>query len=182
MMLKLDALPSDRMNLTYIYLPLLKSSKTKADCGFVFFCNHKVMHDLMGAKDRYICQHCISWCSLFLMNWSAWRNMYTSRDDQIMIPLTGFDFASFHFIVNLFAPKYNEYTPVVGWDGFILCKVSLTQGRPRLMNPADCLGLVLAWSRTQGSMMVIQWFLWLGISSLHREFLLKCSRLTLLPR
>jgi hypothetical protein len=84
--------------------------------------------------------------------------MYTSRDDQAMIPLTRFDFASFHFIVNLFAPKYNEYTPVVGWDGFILCKVSLTQGRPRLMNPADCLVLVLvlAWSRTQGSMMVIQ--------------------------
>jgi hypothetical protein len=86
--------------------------------------------------------------------------MYTSRDDQAMIHLTGFDFASFHFIVNLFAPKYNEYTPVVGWDGFILCKVSLTQGRPRLLNQADCLVLVLvlvlAWSRTQGSLMVVQ--------------------------
>ena len=41
-------------------------------------------------------------------------------------------------------------------DGCIICKLSMTRGRPRMLNPADCLGLVLAWSRTRGSLMVLQ--------------------------
>jgi hypothetical protein len=68
-----------------------------------------------------------------------------------MITLTGFDMESIYYLLNLFAPVYEQYTPHMDKDGFIIRKVSLTRGRPRLMNPADCLGLVLAWSRTRGS-------------------------------
>ena len=73
-----------------------------------------------------------------------------------MITQTGFDMPSFHFLLNLFTPVYDNYTPFVDKDGFIIQKVSLSRGRPRLMHPADCLGLVLAWSRTRGSLMVLQ--------------------------
>ncbi len=81
---------------------------------------------------------------------------FLSGDDQVMITLTGFDLPSFHYLANLFAPIYEQYTPYMDADGFIIRKVSLARGRPRMMNPADCLGLVLAWSRTRGSLMVLQ--------------------------
>jgi hypothetical protein len=79
-----------------------------------------------------------------------------SEDNQAMITLTGFDLPSFHYLANLFAPIYEQYTPYMDGDGYIIRKVSMTRGRPRMMNPADCLGLVLAWSRTRGSLMVLQ--------------------------
>lgn len=82
--------------------------------------------------------------------------MYASGDDQAMITLTGFNFCSFYHLLTLFAPLYDEYTPFINKDGFIVRKVSLSRGRPRMMHPADCLGLVLGWSRTQGSLMVLQ--------------------------
>ena len=73
-----------------------------------------------------------------------------------MITLTGFDLPSFHYLANLFAPIYEQYTPYLDVDGYIVHKVSMTRGRPRMMNPADCLGLVLAWSKMRGSLMVLQ--------------------------
>ena len=73
-----------------------------------------------------------------------------------MITLTGFDFRSFHHLLSLFAPLYDRYTPFVNADGFVIKKVSLSRGRPRLMHPSDCLGLILGWSRTRGSLMVLQ--------------------------
>jgi hypothetical protein len=73
-----------------------------------------------------------------------------------MITLTGFDLPSFRYLANLFAPLYEHYAPYMDANGFIIRKVSLTRGQPRMMNPANCLGLVLAWSRTRGSLMVLQ--------------------------
>jgi hypothetical protein len=63
---------------------------------------------------------------------------------------------SFYYLLNLFAPVYEQYTPFMDENGYIIRKVSMNRGRPRCMNPADCLGLVLAWSRTRGSLMVLQ--------------------------
>ena len=34
--------------------------------------------------------------------------------------------------------------------------INLTRGRPRLLASRDCLGLVLAWTRTRGSLMALQ--------------------------
>ena len=111
---------------------------------------------MMGAKEKYLRQRKIPRCSLLPINRSAWRCLYTSGNEQSMLTLTGFSFESFHFLCSLFAPLYDAYTPFVDKDGFICQKVSLTRGRPRMMNPGDCLGLVLAWTRTRGSMMVLQ--------------------------
>ncbi len=73
-----------------------------------------------------------------------------------MITLTGLRFDSFHFLCTLFAPLYDDYTPFVTKDGFIFQKVSLMRGTRRMMNPVDCLDLVLVWSRTRGYLMVLQ--------------------------
>ncbi len=63
---------------------------------------------------------------------------------------------SFNLLLAQFAPVYEQYTPFVDADGFIVRKISLTRGRPHMMHPADCLGYVLSWSRTHGSLMVLQ--------------------------
>ncbi len=110
----------------------------------------------LEAVDRYNRQRRIPRCSLLSVSRSPWRRVFLSGDDQAMITLTGFDLPSFHYLANLFAPIYEQYTPYMDADGFIIRKVSLARGRPRMMNPADCLGLVLAWSRTRGSLMVLQ--------------------------
>ena len=48
-------------------------------------------------------------------------------DYQAMITLTGFDLPSFHYLANLFAPIYEQYTPYMDTDGLIIRKVSLAR-------------------------------------------------------
>jgi hypothetical protein len=144
------------MILSYSYILLLKYAKNNNITQFVFSRNRKIFRRALRAKDRYIRQRRIPRISLLPVSRSPWRRVFSSRDDQAMITLTGFDMESFYYVLNLFAPVYEQYTPHMDKDGFIIRKVSLTRGRPRLMNPADCLGLVLAWSRTRGSLMVLQ--------------------------
>ena len=83
---------------------------------------------------------------------------------QWSLSLDGFDMDSFHYLLNLFTRFYEQCTPFMAGDGLIIQKVSLSRGRPRLMNPADCLGLVLAWRRTWGSYMVLQLTYWMTMS------------------
>lgn len=105
--------------------------------------------------ERYVRQRRIPRHSLLSVERSPWRRIYLSADDQAMITLTGFDMASFHYICQLFAPQYDAYSPFTDEDGYIVRKKSKA-GRPRFMNAEDCLGMVLAWTRTRGSLMVLQ--------------------------
>jgi len=142
--------------LSYLHIFLLKYAKNNNSTQFVFSRNRKIFRRALGAKDRYIRQRRIPRISLLPVSRSPWRRVFSSRDDQATITLTGFDMESFYYLLNLFAPVYEQYTPHMNKEeGFIIRKVSLKRGRPRLMNPADCLGLVLAWSRTRGSLMVL---------------------------
>ncbi len=50
---------------------------------------------------------------------------------------------------------FNNYTPFTK-DGFIRLKKVGKGGRPRLMSSYDGLGLILTWTRTRGSQMVLQ--------------------------
>ena len=52
-------------------------------------------------------------------------------------------------------PVYDLYSPFVNEDGYIVKKRSRA-GRPCQMRLEDCLGLVVAWTHTQGSFMVLQ--------------------------
>ena len=70
-----------------------------------------------------------------------------------MVTLTGFDYATFHWLIQKFAPLYDKYSPH-SEDGLI--KRIRKQGRPRLMTAVDCLGLNLAWTRLRGSMVALQ--------------------------
>jgi len=88
---------------------------------------------------------------------SAWRKLYEANNDQGMITLTGFDCASFASLCGIFAPVFDCYTPFVpsGTSCFEYEKTN-NKGRPRNIRPEDCLSLVLAWTRTRGSLMALQ--------------------------
>jgi hypothetical protein len=70
-----------------------------------------------------------------------------------MIVLTGFDCDSFEWLKVLFEPLYYNYTPFTR-DGVIRPKTAAT--KPRLLSAAGALALCLAWTRTQGSVAVLQ--------------------------
>jgi hypothetical protein len=74
-----------------------------------------------------------------------------------MIALTGFDRATFNSLCEIFTPVFESYTPFVpsGVSCFE-CTKKQNRGRPQMIWPEDGLGLVLAWTRTRGSLMVLQ--------------------------
>ncbi len=67
------------------------------------------------------------------------------------------DCASFASLCVLFAPVFNSYMPFVpsGTPFFEWDKLP-NKGWKRKIQPEDCLGLVLAWTRTRGSLMALQ--------------------------
>ena len=117
--------------------------------------NQNQYRQMLDDYERYIRQRRIPRHSLLPVDKSAWRKAYTSGDNQAMITLTGFDMDSFHYICNLFAPMYDNYSPFIDANGYIRKKKSKA-GRPRLMNAMDCLGLILGWTRTRGSATALQ--------------------------
>jgi hypothetical protein len=126
---------------------------------------------------RQLRQRKIPRCSLQDQSSSAWRRLYDSRNDQGMITLTGFDHAAFDFLCGIFAPVFDSYTPFVppGTSCFERTKQP-KKGRPRMIRPEDCLGLVLAWTRTRGSLMALQLIFGMTYTNLD-EYLLFGKRI-----
>jgi hypothetical protein len=86
----------------------------------------------------------------------SWHKLYTSRNDQALITFTGLDVNAFDGRLPRFAPVFDAFTPYHSSDGFYSLKNQPNKGRERLIDARDCLGLILAWSRTRGSQMVLQ--------------------------
>ncbi len=76
--------------------------------------------------------------------------MLKSRVDQSFITLLGFDVDSFFYIVKKIAPLFDNNSPFL--DDYI----RTNRGRKRLIRVEDCVALFLAWTRTRGSMFVLQ--------------------------
>ena len=85
---------------------------------------------------------------------SAWRRILVSGNDQSLITITGLDFSVFGELMERFEPMYSQYS-VAPVDGKYV-KVKDKSGRRRLMKGEDCLGLVLVWTRTRGSLTLLQ--------------------------
>jgi hypothetical protein len=96
-------------------------------------------------------------CSPQEQSGSAWCCLYNSRNDQGMITLTRFDRATFNSLCEIFAPVFDSYNPFVPSGTFYFKRTKQpSKGRPQMIWPEDCLGLVLAWISTRGSLMVLQ--------------------------
>lgn len=78
--------------------------------------------------------------------------------------MTGFDFECFERILERFAPVFYGHTPFDS-SGMIV-EFQYTTGRKREVQAGDCLGLVLVWTRTRGSLNVLQLVFGLTYSNL----------------
>ena len=111
----------------------------------------KRFHRALSDEARQLRQRRIPRVSLHSVHCCAWRALFFSYNNQALITLTGFDHGTFEYVLGLFAPIFNAYTPF----GDVDIKVN-PSGRKRKISAADCLGLVLAWTRTRGSLMHLQ--------------------------
>jgi hypothetical protein len=78
--------------------------------------------------------------------------------------MMGFDCLSFDRILDKFGPMFSGHTPFDA-SGMIV-EFEYVSGRKRVVQPADCLGLVLVWTRTRGSLNVLQLVFGLTYSNL----------------
>ncbi len=85
--------------------------------------------------------------------------------------LTGLDHATFDYLLRLFQPIFDNYTPF--GDGDNIQKIS-TKGRKRTVDVLDVLGLVLTRTRTQGTLFLLQ--LSFGLSHTNLTMYLKLAR------
>lgn len=102
------------------------------------------------ARDRRIAR-----AALHTPATSDFTVLFGSGDDPSLITLTGLDHHAFRYILQRFEPIYSQFTPY-GPAGFAIASLhGSTRGRPRSLDAAQCLGLVLAWSRTRGSEFIL---------------------------
>ena len=151
----------------YIWLMMIAKRKKREEEG-PYRCAHsryqKQFHRALPYEDRQLRQRRIPRVSLHDAHKSSWRRLYSSENDQALITLTGFDHATFQYLLQLFQPIFDTYTPFGDGDG--IEKIS-PRGRKRTVTATDILGLVLAWTRTRGSLLSLQLHFGLSMTNLN---------------
>jgi hypothetical protein len=141
----------------FVIVCCLIEDRSKRDCHAKHSQNCHDYHRSLDKFHRQLRQRNIPRCSLQEQSQSAWRCLYKSRNDQGIFTLTGFDHATFNSLCEMFTPVFELYTPFV--SSGVLCferTKEQNRGRPWMIWPEDGLGLVLAWTRTRGLLMVLQ--------------------------
>jgi hypothetical protein len=104
---------------------------------------------------------------------SAFQYLFDSGQDDTLVTLCGFHpHQSFAAINALFDVEYRLYSPFT-LDGHIR-RLPLRNRQRRLLSSIQCLGLVLAWTRTRGQYSVLQ--LIFGITKGHLSLWLRFRR------
>ncbi len=151
------------------------------DCNtFIHSRFQKKFYRRLSKFQRHRRQCRIPRCALLVPKQSAWRRVYESGSDQALITMTGMDFETFHFLEPDFKYFYDKYSPY-SKDGVIVALQhnsddSVPKGRPRLLSAADGLGLVLTWTRTRGSTMVLELIFGMTQTSIS-NYLAFCSHI-----
>jgi len=103
-------------------------------------------------------------CALTSPHYSSFTTLLASRNDQAYITVTGLDVATFSNLLVRFEQLYKRYSPytVNGKIVPLRHEQGTRGGRPRSLDAAGCLGLVLCYSRTRGSLFAMQ--LMFGVS------------------
>jgi hypothetical protein len=109
---------------------------------------------LLSAEGRRRRDRRIPRASLQNYSGSAFKTLLDSNNDQALLNACGHDHASFQCLIDLFEPIYDSHF-LNRVSGFIQPLVPLStgkrNGRPRHLDAAGCLGLVLMWYRTRGA-------------------------------
>ena len=110
--------------------------------------------DLLTLEGRRRRDRHIPRVSLLDYSDSSFKKLLDSGNDQALLNACGHDFGSFQSLLEIFQPVYDLYYLDVT-SGFIsLAAVTTTgkrKGRPRHLDAAGCLGLVLRLEERQGS-------------------------------
>ncbi len=109
----------------------------------------------LSEEECRLCSKKIPRASLLMLDMSPWHNLLASEVDQALITMTGFDGVSFASLLQKFAPLFDDYTPF-NMSHILLKQDPSKGGRPRKVHPEDCLGLVLVWMCTRGSLTALQ--------------------------
>jgi hypothetical protein len=97
-------------------------------------------------------------CALTSPHYSSFTTLLASRNEQAYITVTGLDVATFSNLLVRFEQLYKRYSPytVNGKIVPLRHEQGTRGGRPRSLDAAGCLGLVLCYSRTHGSLFAMQ--------------------------
>ena len=115
----------------------------------------KRFHKSLSYHQRKLRDRRVPRVSLLRPEVSGWRKIYQSKNNQSFVTLTGFDWPSFHALVPEFETHYTSTSPTVDANGKYV-KINPRRGRNRYLQPEDCLGLVMMWTRTRGSLSNLQ--------------------------
>jgi hypothetical protein len=110
----------------------------------------KRFHNCLSAIKQQRRMRRIPRAALHNPKYSAWRQLFASKNDGALITLMGFDYRTFLWLKDLFVPIYNMYSPHNS------PRMDDARGRRQLLRGVDCLGLCLAWTRTKGSTITLQ--------------------------
>jgi hypothetical protein len=129
--------------------------------GLILLCDEedcsKSFKQLLSLSDRRKRSGKIRRGALQPVTNSPFCRLFASRQDDALITLCGFDHSSFKSLLDVFEPMYHQYSPFyTDVHGKYLKKGAQFWGRPRQVTPTIALGLILAWTRTRGSNMVLQ--------------------------
>ena len=118
-------------------------------------------NEVLGAEGRQLRQRRIPRVSLLSTDVSPWRRLYHSFNNQALITVTGLSYHAFDYLVSKFTWYFDNYTP---FNGRVTKRAKF--GRRRRINAIDCLGLVLVWTRTKGSVYALQMTFGLSMTNL----------------
>jgi hypothetical protein len=125
----------------------------------------KSFRDRLELRYRRLRSGKIRRLSLNLPNESAFVRLFSSGQDDALVTLCGFDHRSFESLHNLFGELYDQHSPHA-LRGRLIVKHNTKKGGRRLLTSRHCLALILAWTRTRGSLAVLQIIFGVTASSL----------------
>ncbi len=117
-------------------------------------CYRKDIFRTLSIEERCQCDRKIPQCTLIPLKLSPWQKLLASRNDQAYITMLGFDWKYFDKVLEKFAPMFSGHTPF-DKSGMIV-EFEYIQGQRRVVQPKDCLELVLVWMPTRGLLNVLQ--------------------------
>ncbi len=120
---------------------------------YVCSINRKLFYQSLSPRMRRLCERRMPRAALQDLSESAWRRLCISQNEQLFFTLTGFDYQTFHWLLQLFEPVFQSYSQRDNEKECLMVTICHSNhGRPRLMTAADCHGLNLAWRRLQESL------------------------------
>ena len=123
----------------------------------ILFCMYwyMFMSNVLSEEEKRLRDRCTPCCALDYHQHSSFMYLHYSGDDQALLNCCGTTHAVFKELLALFQPYFNRYT--LDDEGNLReLKCSRKRGihwrgRKRDLNAIGCLGLVLYWYRTRGS-------------------------------